>query len=546
MLRPGVLLIGTLIAFGFGSVGRAVADVWSEVVPMTEPRAAATATVLKEGEVLIAGGYNLLTEGTDWKPSTELFDPDTRAWRPAAPMLAARVAPLAALLRDGRVLAVGVDAATSCCDQTVGAEIFDPTTDSWSTTSAPPEMRDVETITALPDGRALAIGHYGPPDSAPESWTIEAALYDPADSTWSPTQPPLATRDHGATATLLGTGEVLLAGGYEEKGFVTIPADHSYSLTYGHPNDTVLASAETYDPASGAWTAVARMLHPRTSQAATAMADGSALIAGGEEELDAPGTMTESDVQSSAEVFDPSTDEWQALPTMSFPRAYAEATTLSNGSVIIAGGGECSLAPGYSACLNRDAHSTYSSLCCAASTAEIYEPETGRWTVTGPVLAGDEAALAAVGNEALTAGGDLPLNDRELNTAFVYGAPPKPSSQTPTVVSKTTPPARHASESFKLKVLKRRTHGAWARLVVEVPSAGRLTATGRDIARAVKRTRHVRSLALRVSLKRRLRKALAHRARRGARVRVLKARVRLRFHGTDGRTAKATVIVTFA
>ena len=108
---------------------------------MAEPRAAATATLLKDGEVLVAGGYNGFTEhvggGTIWRPLAELFDPGTRSWRPAAPMLVPRAEPQAALLGDGRVLVLGVKATPTCCEATVGAETFDPETDSWSMAAAP-------------------------------------------------------------------------------------------------------------------------------------------------------------------------------------------------------------------------------------------------------------------------------------------------------------------------------------------------------------------------------------------------------------------------
>ncbi len=415
---------------------------------MAEPRAAATATLLNDGEVLVAGGYNGFTEhvggGTTWRPLTELFDPATRSWQPAAPMLVPRTQPKAALLGDGRVLVLGVDSATSCCEATVGAETFDPDTDSWTTVAAPAEMRDVETLTGLPDGRLLAVGHFGGPGSYWATWTFGAALYDPASGTWSAASSPLVRRDYGATATLLGTGQVLLAGGYRDEPAKELPV---------HDNYTVYASAETYDPTSGLWTAVAPMLHPRTQQAATAMANGSALIAGGEEALISPGSQTESDVQSSAESFDPYSGTWQPLPAMSFARAYAEATTLRDGNVIVAGGGECSIAPGYDACINYG-DSPYASLCCAASTAEIYEPAAEHWTVTGPVLAGDETALAAFGNEALLAGGDLPLNSRDLNGAYVYGPPPASDSQSPSTVSLATVPAPTLTDL-------RQSHSRW-------------------------------------------------------------------------------------
>ncbi len=95
---------------------------------------------------------------------------------------------------------------------------------------APAEMRDVETLTALPDGRLLAVGHFGGPGGYWATWTLGAALYDPLSGTWSRTQPPLVRRDGGATATLLGTGQVLLAGGFQVEPAKEPPVRDHYTV----------------------------------------------------------------------------------------------------------------------------------------------------------------------------------------------------------------------------------------------------------------------------------------------------------------------------
>lgn len=105
--------MSVLIVVALTPVAHASADVWSAVAPMAEPRAAATATLLKDGEVLVAGGYNGFTAhvggGTTWQRRAELFDPATRSWRQTAPTLVPRVEPRTTLLGDGRVLMLGVD-----------------------------------------------------------------------------------------------------------------------------------------------------------------------------------------------------------------------------------------------------------------------------------------------------------------------------------------------------------------------------------------------------------------------------------------------------
>lgn len=390
---------------------------WNSVAPLSEPLAAGTVTPLTNGEVLAAGGYNGFTEdvggGTTWQATSELFDPATRSWHRTGSMLAPRRGPHAALLPDGRVLLLGeATTGTGGGEPPVVAEIFDPGSGAWSAAVAPAEMHDVETLTALPDGRVLTVGHFGG-----TYWgdaKLEAALYDPIGGTWTHTQPPGVKRDYGATATLLGDGDVLLSGGEQIEPAKELPV---------HDNYTVFSSAETYDPATATWTAVAPMHQPRTHHVASAMRDGSALVAGGEESIILPGLTTLSAVESSAEAFDPASDTWRQLASMTLPRAYDAAATLADGRVIVAGGSECTTLPGVNACYLYGPGAE--GACCAASSAEIYEPATDSWAFTGPVVVGDQAGLAAFGNdEALLVGGILPLRGRDLSNVYLYGAPP--------------------------------------------------------------------------------------------------------------------------
>jgi hypothetical protein len=70
---------------------------------MTAARYSATATLLTDGRVLIAGGLS----GQDYLGSAELFDPKTSAFVDAGLMLTARTEQTATLLDDGRVLFAG-------------------------------------------------------------------------------------------------------------------------------------------------------------------------------------------------------------------------------------------------------------------------------------------------------------------------------------------------------------------------------------------------------------------------------------------------------
>jgi hypothetical protein len=131
----------------------------------------------------------------------------------------------------------------------------------------------------LPDGRVLVAGG-GEFRSVGLFPLASADLYDPADSTWTATASLNAA--HGrlfSTDTLLLDGTVLAAGG-SGSGY--------------------LRSAEVYNPANGIWTAAANMDQVRERHTATLLRDGTVLVAGGDISI---GEVRE--VLASAELYDP-------------------------------------------------------------------------------------------------------------------------------------------------------------------------------------------------------------------------------------------------
>jgi hypothetical protein len=165
----------------------------------------------------------------------------------------------------------------------------------------------------------------------------------------------------GHTATLLASDKVLIAGG---------------------ANGAADASAELYDPATGAFTATGPMTEARIGHTATLLNDSarSVLIVGS--------------IDMTAELYNPATGTFTATGSMHHARTSPTATLLSNtgpnaGKVLIVGGNTAS----------------------GDLVAELYDPGIGTFTDTGSttiVRSGHTATLLTAGplaGQVLIAGG---------------------------------------------------------------------------------------------------------------------------------------------
>lgn len=228
---------------------------------------------------------------------------------PTTSMSAARAAHTATTLRDGRVLIVGGFTGEASVAQ--GAEIFDPATDRYSQLPRVLTLRHSHTATLLPNGKVLIAGGY-----ADGSVTVaKAELFDPARNTFTATGSMLAPRA-GHIAVQLGNGTVLIAGGVG-------------------PDWSFLASAELYDPATGVFSRTGDMTVARESHIAERLPDGRVLIAGGHR-----GRRAEMTVHASAETYDAASGTFTATGGRRVARHKHDAVLLRDGRVLITGGAD--------------------------------------------------------------------------------------------------------------------------------------------------------------------------------------------------------------
>ena len=345
---------------------------FSSTGALTVARYSAAATLLGDGRVLIVGGRGTAADGsTGVLASAELYDPATGKFTPTGSLTTPRAYGTATVLRDGRVLMAG--GSDSCpndvCDSLASAELYDPQAGTFSPTGSMSIDRAGHSATLLSDGRVLIVG--GSDNCTASSCPLASAeIYDPNTGKFSSAGSMKVAR-YGSAAALLADGRVLVAGGD------------------GSGATPTLASAEIYDPKTDKFSATGSMATARWGHTATPLEDGRVLVAGG------------SGI-SSAEIYDPKTGKFSPTDSMAATRDWHTATGLADGSVLVAGGADCS-----------------GSQCAARSTADLYNPNTGKFGPAGAMATsrdGHTATLLKDGN-VLIAGGlgdNIILDSAEL------------------------------------------------------------------------------------------------------------------------------------
>lgn len=265
---------------------------------------------LSNGKVLVAGGTGALS-------SAEIYDPSTEQFTVTGTMAVGRQYAKAVTLENGKVLVVGGKNATN--DPLVSAELYDPATGTFSLTGSMSSSRgSYHSITLLQSGKVLVTG--GSFAGAQGDIRGNAEIYDPSTATFSAVSNNMSNARNGHGAALLPNGKVLLAGGRSLAwGATTVttadlydPATNSFAATgnitgaarsmsnnYGGdavllPNGKVLLvgshqdgctaslnTSDLYNPTTGTFSAGPTMGTARQVNGATLLPDGNVFVSGG-------------------------------------------------------------------------------------------------------------------------------------------------------------------------------------------------------------------------------------------------------------------------
>ena len=182
------------------------AGTWKATGAMRGSRHAMTATLLASGKVLVAGGA---TAALDAINSTEIYDPTAKTWTLGGKMVTARSDYTSITLATGKVMYMGGEDINGV--STNKSELYNPSTGKFTATGNMTATREEHTAVLLANGNVLMSG--GNKKTLTQQTPLASAeLYNPTSGTWTAT----GSMNHeraGHTSTVLTNGNVLNTGG---------------------------------------------------------------------------------------------------------------------------------------------------------------------------------------------------------------------------------------------------------------------------------------------------------------------------------------------
>ncbi len=212
LARKPIFFDGTIVAMVYDPAGDTVANAGSWIPPGGDPGGPNVGTFavapLNNGKILIAGGW--VFPGTT--NMSELYDPGCKCFSPTGKLIHDRAQAQAVKLADGRVLVIGGDSGPLGGSTTIlsSAELYDASGAAASTTGAMTTPREGFVAVLLKSGKVLVAGGYRNAAGTPALDTAE--LYDPTTGTFTATGSMKVARSASAAA-LLADGRVLVVGG---------------------------------------------------------------------------------------------------------------------------------------------------------------------------------------------------------------------------------------------------------------------------------------------------------------------------------------------
>ena len=309
---------------------------WKNQDALSIPRNGHKATLLDNGKVLVAGGI-YVAQSTN---IVEIFTPGsngTGTWAHAKRMNHDRKFHTLHLIDNqqtgsNNIIAIG-GAAEGCSCIRNSAELYDPSSNTWTMAPNLNDVRAFHGSSVLEDGNVLVSGGISNTSSTAIQNSTEA--FDTTTNTWTLKAPLNTARAYHNQVTFIdatGNSKAMVIGGGDASG-------------------KQLSSTEIYDPSSNTWSLGPNMNSTRYNYfSAITLHDGRILVVGG-------------NTTGDSEVYDPLTNQWTTYPT---------SYTFYQGSVVELG-----------------SETNYKVLAAGSipvtTNAMLFDPQTGTWTNTDPM-----------------------------------------------------------------------------------------------------------------------------------------------------------------
>jgi hypothetical protein len=235
-------------------------DTFADTLAMAaSPMVTGKGFLQKDGTVLLLGGSG---------PVVQQYDPNLEEFEIHSVVPSGNILATQTLLSDGTILVAGGIGITGQPVQ--GAFLFDPATKTVTALSGMATARAGHAAARLKDGRVLLVGGASNLDFTNLVAFLAgiqntSEFYDPSTKTFQ-SGPSLLEQKVFHSATTLGNGEVLVAGGLSVIPVVNVPI--------------VSPTAQAYTPSLGIF-GFPRLMAPRMLHGAVALGNGRALLAGG-------------------------------------------------------------------------------------------------------------------------------------------------------------------------------------------------------------------------------------------------------------------------